>query len=416
VGVAYALHIDLPLAPQVAIYAFVAFACCMACHGELALLKPAPRHLTAYYLLISIGGALGGALVTLVAPAVFDSLLEFPFALCACFVAWSLAKRRDALRDGLRRRARSPARLAFQGLGIALLSVAAIPCGSFAWKGYLARRHVIDSTRSFYGTLQILEEDPGDPARHRLQLAHGNIVHGMQFQAADRRSIPAAYYGPGSGIEYGLRAMRGGGEGGERRLRIGVVGMGAGMMAAYSGTGDEVVFYEINPDVVRFARRWFTYVADAEARGARIDVRLGDARLVLERELRGGAPPYDVLVVDAFSSDSIPVHLLTAECFELYRRRLADDGLLCVHASNLYLELPAVVRVQCAGLGWDAAFLTTGSDAERGCFGNEWVLASPQTSRIEGVRAIATTIGPWPEVGELRPWTDDYSSLLPLLK
>lgn len=409
------VHVDLPLALQVAIYAFVLFTCCMACNGELATLKPSPRHLTAYYLSISLGGALGGALVTLVAPSIFDALLEFPAALVACFVAWSAGKRRDVLREGLRRRfAGKPMRLALEATCVALIVGAAIPVSSFAWRGYLAARHVIEASRNFYGTLLVLEEDAGDPARHRRQLTHGNIMHGVQFQASELRATPAAYYGLDSGIEFGLRAQR---EDLDRPLRLGVVGMGAGVIAAYAGPGDELTFYEINPDVVGLARRWFTFVDDAEARGARVGVKSGDARLVLERELAQGSPePYDVLVVDAFSSDAIPVHLLTVECFDLYRRRLAANGMLCVHASNLYLQLPAVVRLQCEGLGWRAEHLVAAADPDHGRCANDWVIASPMDARIESLRAIATTIRPWPEVASLRPWTDDYSSLFPLLK
>jgi len=418
VAVVEALEVDLPLAIQVAIHALVLFTCCMACHGELATLKPSPRHLTAYYLSISLGGALGGALVTLVAPAIFDSLLEFPAALVACFVAWSAAKRRDALRERLRRRfAGRPRRIALEAAGLALLVGAAIPCSSFAWRGFLGHRHVIEASRSFYGTLQVREEDAGDPARHRRQLVHGSIAHGIQFESAALRAMPTAYYGRESAIEFGIRVQREAPGQSSRPLRIGVIGMGAGVIAAYAGAGDALTFYEIDPDVAGVARRWFTFVADAEARGARVEVKLGDARLVLERELAQGVPePYDILVVDAFNGDAIPVHLLSVECFDLYRRRLAADGMLCVHASNLYLELPAVVRVQFQGLGWPAENLVAKADPDHGCLANDWVIASPMEGRIESLRAIATTIRPWPEIAPPRPWTDDYSSLFPLLK
>ena len=409
-----AMPFDLPLPVEVAAHAFALLACCMACHGELAALKPAPRSLTAFYLSISLGGALGGAFVTLVAPAVFDTLLEFPGSLAACFVAWSLAKRRDVLRDSLRRRfAGKPLQAAVATAGAAVVLAAAVPAASFAWDGYLGAQGVLESSRSFYGTLQVRESDAGDPARHRLQLLHGKIAHGSQFRSESLRTTPAAYYGRESGVDFGLRIASG--RGGP--LRVGIVGMGAGVIASYARAGDRYVFYELNPDVVDHARRWFTFVADAEERGAGIEVRLGDARLVLERELANGTPePYDVLVVDAFSSDAIPVHLLTRECFDLYRRRLAPDGLLCVHASNLYLELPAVVRSQVEALGWHAERLAADADPETCRLANDWVVASPAREPIDSLRSIAATARPWPAIAGLRPWTDDSSSLFPLLK
>ena len=407
---ANAVPYDLPLALEVGIHAFALLACCMACHGELAALKPAPRSLTAYYLSISLGGAVGGALVTLVAPAAFNALLEFPVSLAACFVAWSTAKRRDALR---RRFTGRPLRAAVAGASAAIVLLAAIPTVSFAWDGYLASQHVLESSRSFYGTLQVRESDAGDPARHRLQLLHGKIAHGSQFRSDALRTTPAAYYGRESGVDFGLRVA----SGRAGPLRVGIVGMGAGVIASYARAGDRYVFYELNPDVVDHARRWFSFVADAEERGADVEVRLGDARLVLERELASGAPePYDVLVVDAFSSDAIPVHLLTRECFDLYRRRLAPDGLLCVHASNLYLELPAVVHSQVEALGWHAERLAADADPETCRLANDWVVASPAREPIDSLRAIAPTARPWPAIAGLRPWTDDSSSLFPLLK
>jgi hypothetical protein len=415
VAFAYLGRMSIGLGPQVAAYALVLLACCMACHGELAALKPAPRHLTAFYLIVAAGGAVGGALVTLVAPAVFKTLVEYPLALFACCAAWSVARRRDVLREALRRRfVGRPARLAAAAAGGLLLASAAIPFSGLAWRGYLRSRSVLEVSRNFYGALQVGEEDRGDPSRHRRRLTHGSTVHGVQFQDPLLRTIPASYYGPGSGIEACLRAVRGARAQG---LRIGVIGMGAGELAAYAGRGDALTFYEINPDVVRLARRWFTYWDDAVERGARLDVEMGDARLVLERELKGGTvEPCDVLVVDAFTSDAIPVHLLTAECFALYRRKLAGDGLLAVHVSSLFLNLSPVVRQQAEGLGWGALCLSSPADADHARFENDWVAATPDASLLTEIQPGLARIVPWPPSAPGRPWTDDFSSLLPLLK
>ena len=231
----------------------------------------------------------------------------------------------------------------------------------------------------------------------------------MQFVDPALRATPGSYYGPGSGIEACITALRRARPGG---LRIGVVGMGAASLAAYAGAGDDLTFYEIDPDVVRLARKWFTFWDDAEARGAKVAVEIGDARLVLDR---GNPEPYDLLVVDAFSGDAIPVHLLTSECFALYRRRLAEGGLIAAHVSNLFLHLAPVVRAQAEQLGMGAANLASPPDPARIGFANDWVAVSADSALIEaiGSRGIAAA---WPAVEHARPWTDDSSSLLPLLK
>jgi hypothetical protein len=231
----------------------------------------------------------------------------------------------------------------------------------------------------------------------------------VQFVDPGLRAMPGSYYGPGSGIEACITALRRAHPGG---LRIGVVGMGAASLAAYAGAGDVLTFYEIDPDVVRLARKWFTFWDDAEARGAKVAVEIGDARLVLER---GNPEPYDLLVVDAFSGDAIPVHLLTSECFALYRRRLAEGGLIAAHVSNLFLHLAPVVRAQAEQLGMGAANLASLPDPARIGFANDWVAVSADAALIEaiGSRGIAAA---WPGVEPARPWTDDSSSLLPLLK
>ncbi len=400
----------------IAAHALALVAACTACHGELAALRPAPRHLTAFYLLIAAGGALGGVLVTLLAPAVFDTLVEFPLALGGCCVAFLLARRRDTLRDALQRRfAGRPARLAVVAAGVALLAVAAVPGAGHAWRGYQRSRDVLQLSRNFYGVLQVGQTDAGDPPRRCRTLTHGSTLHGLQFTDAALRGQPTAYYGAGSGIAAGLDALR---AALGRPLRLGVIGMGAGTLAAYARAGDELTFCEINPDVVAHARRWFTWWDDAVARGARLALLEGDARLVLERELADGAPrPYDLLAVDAFSSDAIPVHLLTAECFEVYRRRLAPDGLLAVHVSNLYLELAPVARQQAEALGLRARRVVGRADVQRAVFGSEWVLATADEALEQRLAHAVPAPDDWPLSGtDLLRWTDDFSSLFPLLR
>ena len=384
---------SLGLPIQVAAHGLVQFACSYACHGELAESKPPPRHLTRFYLVVSAGGALGGALVTLVAPLVFRTSADFLFAVVASAIAWSLARRR----------------IAVPAWGYLAAAAAAVLVVRLSTAVYLESRDVLEASRNFYGVLQVSEQDRANPGRAWRRLAHGSTAHGVQFVEPALRRTPGSYYGPGSGIEACIAALRSRKPDG---LKIGIVGMGAGSLAAYATAGDALTFYEIDPDVVRLARKWFTYWDDAEARGAKLAVELGDARLVLERE----APErYDLLVVDAFSGDAIPVHLLTAECFALYRERLAEGGLVAVHVSNLFLHLAPVARAQSERLGLGAVNLSSPPDPARIRFANDWVAVS-------GDRSLLAEIGKgdlaaeWPAVATGRPWTDDHSSLLPLLK
>ncbi|HEV8112551.1 MAG TPA: fused MFS/spermidine synthase [Planctomycetota bacterium] len=404
-------QMDLGLWPQVAGYGVAQFACCMACHGELARIKPEPRHLTSFYLHVAAGGVLGASIVTLVAPLAFKTLADFPVALAACCLAWSAAKRFEGLREACKRRFEGRPLRSATAIGTALVgAVAVVPLTGRLWSGYLEHRGVLAASRNFYGVLQVSDEDAQDPARHRRRLSHGSTVHGVQFVAPASRGNPAAYYGPGTGVEAAFRALR---KSRPSSLRIGVIGMGAGALAAFTRSGDALTFYEINPEVIRLARAWFTYWDDAVARGARLDVRVGDARLLLEKE---PAEPYDVLVVDAFAGDAIPVHLLTTECFDLYEARLARGALLAVHVSNKFLYLAPVVRLQSERRGWSAVNMSSAADPAHGCFATDWVAASSDGALCGELRAQKEIVSPWPEVDLSRPWTDDFSSLLPLLR
>jgi spermidine synthase len=387
-------RIGLPL--DVAAHGLVQFACCYACHGELANAKPSPRHLTRFYLVVSAGGALGGALVTLVAPLVLRTLADFPLALVACAAAWSAAGRLDRIR-----------RVRFAGAKLALVAVAAVVVARTGTAAYLGARDVLEASRNFYGALQVEERDLADPSRAWRRLAHGSTAHGAQFTDVVLRRTAGSYYGPGSGIEACIEALRRAHPG---ALRIGVVGMGAGSLAAYARAGDALTFFEIDPDVVRLARKWFTFWSDAEDRGATLRVELGDARLSLERSRER----FDLLVVDAFSGDAIPAHLLTAECFALYREHLADGGLMAVHVSNLFLHLAPVVREGAKCTGFEARNLSSPPDPARLGFANDWVAVSGDEKLLDALPvAIAA---PWPTIELDRPWTDDFSSLVPLLK
>jgi hypothetical protein len=280
---------------------------------------------------------------------------------------------------------------------------------------WLATEPTVDkvaSTRSFYGFLQVLEEDADDPALHTLRLRHGRILHGMQFQSPERRQQPNSYYGPESGVALALAHHPNRHYG--RPLRIGIVGLGVGTLAAFGNTGDYMRFYELNPDVLRLAtgpNAVFTYLRDT---AANVDTVAGDARLALERELQTGcAQELDVLVLDAFSSDAIPIHLLTEEAFRVYRAHLRDEqGVVAVHVSNRYLDLVPVLAGIAARFGLAYAVIDdNGGDSG---WASVWVLLTRDAKWLE-TPAIAAAASAQPPRRAVR-WTDDFSNLLGVLK
>ncbi len=370
------------------------FICCMVCHGELVRLKPHPRYLTSFYLMIALGGALGGLFVALLAPWWFPGYFELHagLALCAVLVVVILALEPS---DRSTFRWKRPEVLAGACLTIVLV----------AYLGFTIREAGEDArimVRNFYGTLKVTED--GDETRYaRMRtLLHGTITHGEQF-LDKRRDRTTTYYGPKSGAALAVR---------ERQLagpvRVGVVGLGTGTLAAYGRPGDTFHFYEINPLVIKLAHTEFTYLKDSKAR---IEIVLGDARLSLERE-----PPqrFDVLVLDAFSSDAIPVHLLTREAFELYFRHLNDQGVLAVHVSNKYLDLMPVVGRIAESLGKSVRLIQNDEDEANAVFSSSWVLTTTSEAIFHAALFHGAVRPDDPR--RLRLWTDDYSNLFQILK
>jgi hypothetical protein len=455
--------VGVPILVQVVGYSAGLFVCCMVCHGELVRLKPAPRHLTAFYLLVAAGGAAGGVFVTLVAPAVFHTYLELHIGLWACcalaMATFWVDKRPHRYWPRPRRRlvAVSLYLLApvlvvvfrpFGALGMAgsrasgrMLLGAWVLCGlaavalwaarkparywrsSWVWvlclpafvAGLLllgaelhvqARESLADAvavSRNFYGVLRVTEHYPEAPRRHHYVLRHGRVIHGCQLLSAEGRRRAITYYAEptGVGLLFRHHPRRAAG------LHVGVIGLGAGALAAWGREGDRFRFYEINPDVESVATTWFTYLADTPAD---CTVVLGDARLSLEREERQG---FDVLVLDAFSGDAIPVHLLTREAFAVYLRHLEEDGVLAAHISNGYLDLAPVVAALAERFGLAAVQIDTAGDREHDIVACTWVLLArdPALLAQEALRAAGTELGPRRIL-----WTDGYSDLFRILK
>ncbi|MBI4484514.1 MAG: fused MFS/spermidine synthase, partial [Acidobacteria bacterium] len=327
---------------QIAGACLVLFAGAWACHGELARLAPDPRHLTAYYLAISAGGAAGGAFGALVAPLVFREFWEFPLFLLLAYGLFLAAACPGATPRG----------------GTLRWIARAIPAGlvvaSFSWPVLARSGETVATARNFFGILRVYDGRAADePAMRRFQ--HGRIVHGAQFLDPSRRREPTAYYRWPSGIAVAIQRHPNRASGSS--LRIGVIGLGVGTLAAWGADGDRIRFYEINPDVIDMARRYFTFLTDTPAA---VDVVTGDGRLALEREANAGQiGDFDLLVADAFSADAIPVHLLTREAAALYWRRLRDDGVLVFNVTNRYLDVAPVVRGLAREFGKDVVEVIT---------------------------------------------------------
>jgi SAM-dependent methyltransferase len=365
------------------------FVGCLFCHGELYRSRPAPRHLTAFYLTISAGGALGGLLVAVVAPFVFTGYYELGVGLVALAFLASL-------------RLLSAGRLAYAGGLLVLLGVA----GCAAYDGFRHHKDVRVAVRSFYGVLRVKEYGvPGDSS-HLRRLVHGTIMHGEQYLSDDSRGMLTTYYTETSGIGAAIRSKQ------DHAMRVGVVGLGTGTIAAYGHKGDVYRYYDIDANVIRIARSDFTFLGDSPAQ---VDTALGDARLTLEREPPQG---FDVLAIDAFSSDAIPVHLITREALEVYLRHMKPDGIVAFHVSNRFLDLIPVVARLAKELGVHAVLVSDDEDAEEKSIKSrsDWVLVSRDPAALEAAEIVDAGAAPAEDQPEWRTWTDDYSNLIQILK
>jgi hypothetical protein len=446
----------------IALFSLGLFTCCMVCHGELVRLKPHPKYLTQFFLMISAGGAIGGLLVGLMAPHVFNALYEMPAGLALCAVVALIALRATPdwswLKDLL-----SPVRLLAAAFLIGTLGYAKnalwqrfLPNASFeedteklilvgalagaalivlcvlrlgfgwvkrggAWTaiitevvalalvGYVGYEiHSLTSgyrlaVRNFYGALKIRDNGAESSLTATRTLTHGTINHGEEFLNPIRRNWPTTYYGPNTGIGITIRDKQKKGA-----IRVGVVGLGTGTVAAYGRLGDYYRYYEINPLVLNIARTQFYFLPDCKAK---LEVAMGDARLSMEREQPQN---FDVLAIDAFSSDSIPVHLLTKEAIALYFRHLQPDGILAVHISNRYLNLQPVLAGETEALGKIARVIDTEDDEDTDVFGATWVLITSPATGFQR-EELTNTSALAPKV-TVRLWTDDYSNLFKILK
>jgi SAM-dependent methyltransferase len=410
-AMAYALSPSLtalPLWILISLFCVGLFVCCMFCHGELARLRPHPSQLTSFYFWSSLGSVAGALFVAILAPLFFSGFYELHLALGTCTILAVLIHRMDSA-SPFQQPGRRPALRVLHALAtIVILGLFFLVRAESAYTNRMVR--------NFYGVLRVSDEvapnvvllkndaqpEPDDLRFRRLM--NGTITHGLQFLAPSRRDQPASYYSPNSGIGVALTSLASRGP-----LRVGIIGLGVGTIAAYSRAGDEYTFYEINPLVLHVAQQDFSFLRDSKAR---IAFELGDARLALER-----LPPqqFDLLAVDAFSSDSIPVHLLTVEAFRLYLRHLKPDGILAVHISNRNLYLDPVVAAAAQKLGKDAALVENPGDRANEIFLARWALLA-NLSVFQQLPAIEKAGKPLTTSIRVRLWTDSYSSLFSIMK
>jgi SAM-dependent methyltransferase len=401
-SMAYAVSTDTtsntPIKVMVPLFCMGLFTCCMVCHGELARLKPDPKYLTHFYLMVSAGGALGGLLVGFLAPHFLNALYEMPVSLVVCAALVSYVLRQD---DELKWIRRWP--------GVVVTGVLTLALAGYV--GWQINKTVSESrvlVRNFYGGLKVRDTGEKGSLEETRTLTHGTINHGEEYLHLSRRDWPTTYYGPNTGIGLAIREKQKAGA-----VRIGIIGLGTGTTAAYGRLGDYIRYYEINPLVLELAKKEFFFLADCKA--TRLDVAMGDARQTLEQELKDGHPQnFDVLAVDAFSSDSIPVHLLTKEAMDLYFRHLRPDGILAVHISNRYLNLQPVLEGEVRATQKIARVVDTEDDEDVGVFGATWVLITSPATGFKG--EIPGNSEPLDSKKTVRLWTDGYSNLFKILK
>ncbi len=384
-----ALHYDFTFVADLALHFTALFGVCMLCHGELVRSRPSPARLTEFYLSISAGGALGGVFVSLVAPAIFSTFFEWTLTLLVSFVLGV------AVCYASSRRPKSALRTAFAAL-VAVTGLLAI---------YYYQRDddaPLAVLRNFYGVVSVYETDKDDPALHHFSLAHGIVVHGRQFVSPEKRQQPVAYYAPGTGVGQALGYFQK-----QPDLRVGAVGLGVGTIAAYVGAGQSIRFYEINEQVQTLAERYFSFLS--ESRG-QTKIVLGDARLSLERE---PSQQFHVFVLDAFSGDAVPAHLLTQEAFAIYLRHLRSEGVIAVNITNRHLNLAPVVRALADAYHLRAVRVFSEPNSAQLSYRADWMLLSKNDAFLAQVKAA-----PNPEARSSAPllWTDHYSNLFQILE
>lgn len=371
---------------QIAVFIIGLFFVCMFCHGELAGMRPGPKHLTLFYLMVSLGGVIGGVLVGIVAPITLPAYLELEIALVVVAVLALLLNLKRPL-----------------PILAMLVAVVGATFAALAWRVHNFTEDAVYISRNHYGVLRVKENTAsiGEKEARYRSLVHGAILHGEQWLDEKYRKSATTYYKTSSGIGKTLLAFEG------KPIKVGIIGLGAGSIAVYADGDDHYKFYDIDSTVIEVARTWFTYLGDSPGK---METVLGDARLSLEREQPNG---FDVLAVDAFSGDSIPVHLITVEAVTEYLRHLKPDGVIAFHVSNRFLDLKPVLLAIAEKHKLEYAYIH--ETGETGGTTSDWVLLTRHKPFILRPEIVESTepVVPRPD---WRLWTDSYNNLFQVFR
>lgn len=383
----------LPLGCEISLYFSGLFFACMVCHGELVSNRPHPSKLTLFYMTISAGGAMAGLFVGLIAPNIFQGFYEFQLTLLCCLMLFLATY----LQSNTLWTTRVPA---WSKVAIAI-GVPAFAYLLLTISNARSNQQIV-AKRNFYGVLSVTEGNDVRSGRKIRKLVHGRVVHGSQFLDQNILHLPTTYYTPTSGVGRTLRTMA------LPDCRVGVVGLGAGTLATYGSLGDYYRFYEINPDVIDIAQNYFTFLRDSLAS---TELVLGDARLQLEKE----APQaFDLLVLDAFSGDAIPVHLLTTEAMRIYKRHLKPDGKMAIHISNLYFDLKSIVLGLAESQQMHCCFANGQEEESPNAYESTWAILSSDEKWLS--HFLETEPTHTKNYTKTILWTDDKNNLFEALK
>jgi len=379
--------VEWPLRISIGFFLAEAFASCLFCHSEAYRLRPQrSSESTMFYLLFAAGGALGSFLIGIASPLLFRFNMDLVITCCFTALLAFLVTWQDGWSSRL-----------LWGVGTLIMTMQIFWIHTVGW------RNTQVAVRNFYGALRV-KQNFGYPGATLRTLTNGNVEHGTQIFGTDaQRHTPTTYYAEDSGVGLAIRNCCG-----SRNRKIGVIGLGAGTIAAYGRPGDRIQFYEINPAVEPIARNVFTYIRDS---GAQVAVITGDARTSLAME---SPQSFDVLVVDAFSGDAIPLHLLTTQALALYRRHLAPGGIIAFHISNRHVDLEPPIALLATSAGMQARHVHSLANEARGEYTATWMLLTDNAAFFQQPELVSHAFYPETLDG-LRPWTDDFSSLLPVL-
>jgi len=401
-------------------YLFILFLFCLACNHELVRLKPVSDYLTSFYLFIAAGGIAGGIFAGIIAPLIFNTYAELPLIIVVCVIITLIVILKEAswhwkiVKTGSGQIQftlyKFDKKFQFSGkpqnyIFVALIVFFSIFCfGAMIYDNPQGDSKVLEKSRNFYGMLTVESFNSSGEGSPRRELISGNILHGSQLTEECKQKNPTSYYGHQSGVGLLLDRYQ------DKPKRVGIIGLGAGTIAAYGQSGDYFKFYEINPEVTNISKKYFTYVENSEAT---IDIAEGDARLSLERE---NFQNYNILIIDAFTNDSIPVHLLTKEAFDIYLKHLNNDGVIALNISSLYIDLTPVVLKLAEYNHLDAEIIASNGDIDQNTATALWILLSKNENLIKNLNNSSDDFAEKIDISAADLWTDDYSNIFKLLK